>query len=857
MKNRMSSVGFLACFFFLSVAFADPRQTKPISQDDFNNAATALLDYHHAEILFDNDLAFEKKLALVKSSKNEIIRLAYYIYTEDYSSAYFTKELIAAAKERKSKVRVYLDLLTNYKNLDFYSAVEKMGGGGIEFRFFNRPAESIVRSSLYMTQECPELQKKGAVFTENCKKEKLSRIARELKGVSSREILSYSNTFSKMFLAGLLAKNPGLMATGVLAGTKTDIAAIKKSMSEGGQGQGLTAEYKEGLKTLFKLYWDSEVHDDWSSFFELSLLGIFYSADVMPVVNVIENFLPVGVQSESREGKEWDFVSDYLHHKLITAGDRGLVLGGRNIEDSYHMRVNPLVSKYLFVDTDFYLDFSKGQQRGTLKNVVRSFDRMWSDSNRTISLSELRNLAPNDILVFESDARRSCEGKFKEKAEIKACVREYLQTQAPRALDQRIVEIENRILEKATHYQTVYLASRDSYPSSEPDKQFPLSLELLKDENPSSSVYYIENLPYEHDASEPQMAAKHFHKTERAFGYAAGFERESSKFIHDLWVRGIEQTCFMSQKDGQKRHIIFHNAYLFFPSNLAQAISKAIVGYWDCSKVRVSIVTNSIGTTDLNIINPLARTQLHALTATYIKQRSQKRGIFDLRFFEYRDPDFENQISLHSKVTIMGDDMIIGSANADPRSVMMDTNNGLYIHNAPAFVRNITFFLEKNMNEATREPTLSSNKLLDLTEEYRSFVATEIPGLTFGETLREGVHKIVKLNLDYLESNFQSKWNIYSKIKPETLQTLRNQYDGLMMDSYSLMLMTFADIPKPWDWKIDGEYAWRKNWIYEALGLPDWGYDSYYEKGLRAETFYYRYGARNAGKKFDTVFKLF
>jgi phosphatidylserine/phosphatidylglycerophosphate/cardiolipin synthase-like enzyme len=41
------------------------------------------------------------------------------------------------------------------------------------------------------------------------------------------------------------------------------------------------------------------------------------------------------------------------------------------------------------------------------------------------------------------------------------------------------------------------------------------------------------------------------------------------------------------------------------------------------------------------------------------------------------------QASLHSKVWIIGDDLIVGSANADVRSYMMDANNAVMIRHAP------------------------------------------------------------------------------------------------------------------------------------------------------------------------------
>ena len=56
---------------------------------------------------------------------------------------------------------------------------------------------------------------------------------------------------------------------------------------------------------------------------------------------------------ERREGRrdalrDWDYLTAFLHHKLLLVDERAFQLGGRNLEDSYHVGPTPLVTRYLF-----------------------------------------------------------------------------------------------------------------------------------------------------------------------------------------------------------------------------------------------------------------------------------------------------------------------------------------------------------------------------------------------------------------------------------------------------------------------------------------------------------------------------
>jgi hypothetical protein len=51
---------------------------------------------------------------------------------------------------------------------------------------------------------------------------------------------------------------------------------------------------------------------------------------------------------------------------------------------------------------------------------------------------------------------------------------------------------------------------------------------------------------------------------------------------------------------------------------------------------------------------------------------------------------------------IFGPDIYVGSANADIRSYMMDSNNGFYITGAPDFVAGYTRWLDSLLNDPSR-----------------------------------------------------------------------------------------------------------------------------------------------------------
>lgn len=135
-------------------------------------------------------------------------------------------------------------------------------------------------------------------------------------------------------------------------------------------------------------------------------------------------------------------------------------------------------------------------------------------------------------------------------------------------------------------------------------------------------------------------------------------------------------------------------------------------GYGDCSKVKVTFLTNSFETTDLNIINLFARYQLKelfqyyssverqfAMTERNVAPRKISRLFPKLEYFEYNKAHVGNGISLHTKLTLLDDDLIVGSANADTRSYAMDTNNALLIRGARQLNEEYRQYVDREIGE--------------------------------------------------------------------------------------------------------------------------------------------------------------
>ena len=667
MNNKM--IPTLALAALLAGCAADAPRHALTDQSVVSQASAGPLAILEASVITDNDAAFQSKLKLVESAQHSL-ELSYYIYSNDQSSSVLSEALIAAA-QRGVKVRLLTDYQTNYKRLDMFTAMERRGNSGqgsLEVRFYNRPTRNIIMDAAYMTMGCGQ---GGTSPAAGCSDEKMAAVeslfaAETIDGIpaAALNISNLNNGASGLLLAGLYAKNSDLMTLAIEQGQNID----SQTAAQAGKA---TPQQKENLKKLGKLYWQSRTAPAFQRIqANLGLLVAeqMYSSQIMPVRNELFSALPIDRKFSAEEQADWDHLTDFTHQKLLLADARQVQLGGRNVENSYHMHPNPMVEKYVFMDTDL---IAKVTEEGG-NALTTAFDALWNFRSMVATLDEVRSHAPNDVLFnieAYTEAEKACAGKVQD-AGHDACVSDRFKL-AAKNLDER-VEAANLLMSRnARAYRTVYAAT---IPASQP-----LAVDT------SARLYYLENLPF--DKSLPTASRA------RIYGARSGHEEDSGKHITEIWLQALAGICDKASAT-QPQRVILHSAYFFPPANLTAAMSALVDGKQDCSHVTVQVITNSLATTDLSPVNLLARHAIKAFAeVTGEHQDSGRAAHFE--YYEYQPPVGAHNLSLHSKVSLFGDQLIVGSANADVRSYMMDSNNAMLVSDAPKLVTAYRAFIDR------------------------------------------------------------------------------------------------------------------------------------------------------------------
>ena len=613
-----------------------PMHQPPLARTLEQQASAGPLAFVDGRVEMDNDAAFADKLALVEGAKQSL-DLAYYIFDDDYSSSRLSQALIDAAK-RGVKVRLLVDYFSEYKDLDRFSWLEQEGKGRIEVRFYNRPTLEIVKDAAFLTLSCADV----GVNTQACDTQKLQAVDNAFAADTGQPYTNRSFAGSGLFLSGLYGKNPQVMAYAISRGQDIDAEALS------GGAASADSKRTEQLKELGKLFFKARYvggAEGLAAKLKLAFIRQTFGEQVNPVFDAVNSYLPLSRQDNAQAQKDWDYLTEFLHHKFLLADRSALMLGGRNVADSYHMHPNPLAEKYIFMDTDARLPLS-----GPSQALADSFDRLWNLHSMVAPLAEVRDHAPNDLLMnFKviQAAQEACD-----KGKDQACVDRYVDKHFV-ALPARIKAVAEQQREHVRRYVTDYRRTVTVPP-------LPI--------DPQAQIFYLENLPV----------------TDGKRNYGARHDREAaaSKHIQSLWRSALQEVC--SQTDAAPREVIVHNAYLFLPANLLQDITASLDGTRPCKGVTLNIITNSLATTDLNVVNLLAVWQLKAL-ADHLREQGPSDKAATLRYLEYQPVEGAN-LSLHSKVMVFDRDIFIGSSNADLRSFMMDSNNGVFIRNAPDFV---------------------------------------------------------------------------------------------------------------------------------------------------------------------------
>lgn len=689
-----------------STARADwgPFETGELTlKEILADSSTPALKPQAARVITDNDAAFASKIDAIRGAKKSL-RLVYYIFSDDHSSSVFSEELINAA-HRGVQVRLLLDYHTNYKHLDLLSALEREGakssrGGSIEVRLFNRPSREIMKDAYFLTSDCSPSAKKGA--TTDCSKDKLAateRFFNSERDTRGGKISNLSNTFMSLFLSGLYSKNGAALQAAVFEGGNLDLAALKE-----GAGESTPAEVQQ-LKDFGRLLFDAKFKGSLEAKIKLALAFAMYGDDLDPVYRALSTTLPLERERNEAAKKDWKHLTDFTHHKLLVADDTVIQLGGRNIEDSYHTQPSPLTAKYTFMDTDMWVRLKTPES-----SIGRTFDRLFGFNDMVATLAEVRRHAPNDMVKNLDQfkmAAGSCQAVKKSSFhDYDACVGNAFEHLNTKSIDARMDQAMEAMRKNANIYRTQY-------------KPTPLTVsdELSASDVNSMLLTYIENVPFDRSDRLGQEA--------RTYGSLEGQDTRHGKSIHSLWVQALRNTCKTSYESGQRTNVILHQGYVLLPGNMMLALNSMLNGEWDCRNVDILILTNSVHTTDLNIINFFARYQLKALVERV--RQSGALGKPRIKVLEYSKQENGPVLSLHTKVSLFGNDVIVGSANADVRSYYMDTNNGFFFRGAKNFVRDYTAFVAKIATDSSRVQDVTKSLL---TTSPATMISQDIAAIT-------------------------------------------------------------------------------------------------------------------------------
>jgi putative cardiolipin synthase len=723
------------------------KEAKAFSdQDQLEISSSSKLELGSAKILIDNDDSFREKINAIQSARSgETIRIAYYIFTPDHSSAVFYSELIQAAK-RGVKIKILADLLTNYQHLDLFHYLVREGNKNIQVKFYGRPTNLLIRDLQFLSLPCPKAENNPSpTFCSDAK-------WNTLKAPYSLDF------FGKTLLAGILAKSPTAIKTGVLMGQELDLEIFQS-----GAG-GATEEEKTQLRDFLELVFRWKVFGETTSGIKAKLAMTLYGAKLNPIVNEVFGRFPIN-QPKDKSFEEWEHITDFLHHKILMVGNHRLQIGGRNIENSYHMKPNPLIHKYIFKDVDAQIEIKKGGE-----TIARSFDELYQFSKMTISLSDISRLAPNDFVASEESFSKiydECAGKKPNRQKFYICFLEKSKnTNLFPKREARIAKISEQLENKKGKYLEYARQRRET--ETLPNEGIISAKDLA-----GATVTYLENLPYNKNLT--------IESRKRILGATVGKEFEEGKYIHLAWNRGLQNACVKAQSSPDPVRVILHSAYFLPPSGLIQDLTKMFDGTWNCNNVKVTILSNSYETTDLNVINLFGQYQMTAFFYVYshadslFPQSKNKRASFE--YLEYKKMSNTHAISLHKKLHLMGDDLFVGSANGDVRSYYMDSNNGLYFKNVPAFSKSYVSWIESLRNDG------------DLKNRTKDFTG---PGKNVGNMLAD----LHKFDVNKIE-DFLSKRGWQNKIDSELKERIYDRSKSLGIYVYEttrkIMSIRFID----------------------------------------------------------------
>lgn len=116
--------------------------------------------------------------------------------------------------------------------------------------------------------------------------------------------------------------------------------------------------------------------------------------------------------------------------------------------------------------------------------------------------------------------------------------------------------------------------------------------------------------------------------------------------------------------------VVIHNAYMLPPPAMQIAIFRAVK-----AGAKVRVITNSETSSNHGVVNVAAKA-MYAAMLNIAERIRKERGDSEIGLRLYL---YQTRETLHTKIGLVGEYMIVGSTNADPRSKLMDTQNGVLI----------------------------------------------------------------------------------------------------------------------------------------------------------------------------------
>jgi phosphatidylserine/phosphatidylglycerophosphate/cardiolipin synthase-like enzyme len=111
--------------------------------------------------------------------------------------------------------------------------------------------------------------------------------------------------------------------------------------------------------------------------------------------------------------------------------------------------------------------------------------------------------------------------------------------------------------------------------------------------------------------------------------------------------------------------VLIENAYMIMPTPILLGVMKALL-----AGQKVTLITNGGNITDNKTVTLFGRMQMEALLR-FAKLAGKSANLV------YIENHSDEQ--LHTKAFVLGDWLVIGSANADPRSAYLNTENGIVV----------------------------------------------------------------------------------------------------------------------------------------------------------------------------------